>query len=107
LAVTLREQGEVPLPPYIRRAPDAVDRVRYQTVYARVEGAVASPTAGLHFTPELLAQLAADGVPAARVLLHVGPGTFRPVTAADPLEHRMDEEWFDLGAEAATTLAAA
>ena len=107
LAATLRERGEVPLPPYIRRAPDQVDRVRYQTVYARVEGAVASPTAGLHFSPELLAQLTAEGVTAARVLLHVGPGTFRPVTTADPLAHRMDEEWFDLGEDAVATLQAA
>ncbi len=107
LAATLRASGEVPLPPYIRRAPDARDRERYQTVYANVEGAVASPTAGLHFTPELLAGLERRGVRAARLLLHVGPGTFRPVTAADPREHRMDEEWFDLGEGAVATLAAA
>ena len=107
LAATLREHGEVPLPPYIRRAPEPVDRERYQTVYARIEGAVASPTAGLHFSPELLAELGRRGVGSARVLLHVGPGTFRPVTAENPLEHRMDEEWFELGAEAAAALSAA
>lgn len=104
LGAVLREQGEIPLPPYIRRPADEADRERYQTVYARVEGAVASPTAGLHFTPELLAALEADGVRSTRVLLHVGPGTFRPVTADDPAEHRMDEEWFEVTPEAATAL---
>ena len=107
LGAVLREQGEIPLPPYIRRSADEADRERYQTVYARVEGAVASPTAGLHFTPELLAALEAGGVRSARVLLHVGPGTFRPVTAADPAEHRMDEEWFEVTPDAAAALRAA
>ena len=107
LASTLRTQGALPLPPYIRRAPGAADAERYQTVFARVEGAVASPTAGLHFTEGLLSRLAVAGVGQARVVLHVGPGTFRPVTAADPREHRMDEEWFELSAEAAGTLRAA
>lgn len=107
LDAVLREHGEIPLPPYIHRDADASDRERYQTVYARVDGAVASPTAGLHFTPELLAALEAGGVGRARVLLHVGPGTFRPVTAADPALHRMDEEWFEVTPEAAATLAAA
>lgn len=103
----LRAHGAIPLPPYIRREPEAADVERYQTVYARVDGAVASPTAGLHFTPALLAALAAQGVGTARVLLHVGPGTFRPVTADDPARHRMDEEWFEVTAEAAAALAAA
>jgi len=107
LDAVLRAHGEIPLPPYIRRHPDSNDLERYQTVYARVDGAVASPTAGLHFTPELLAELAGAGVGAARVLLHVGPGTFRPVTAADPARHRMDEEWYEVTAEAAAALAAA
>lgn len=107
LGAVLREHGEIPLPPYIHRHAEASDRERYQTVYARVDGAVASPTAGLHFTPELLATLAGRGVGAARVLLHVGPGTFRPVTAADPALHRMDEEWFEVSVEAAAALAAA
>jgi S-adenosylmethionine:tRNA ribosyltransferase-isomerase len=107
LAATLREQGAVPLPPYIRRAPDADDRERYQTVYARIEGAVASPTAGLHFSPELLSTLESRGVRAARILLHVGPGTFRPVTAPNPLDHHMDEEWFELGGDAVAALAGA
>lgn len=107
LDAVLRERGEIPLPPYIRRAADAGDRERYQTVYARVEGAVASPTAGLHFTPSLLETLEARGIGTARLLLHVGPGTFRPVTAADPAEHRMDEEWFELPPAAAANLSAA
>jgi S-adenosylmethionine:tRNA ribosyltransferase-isomerase len=107
LDATLRAQGTLPLPPYIRHAAGAADGERYQTVYARIEGAVASPTAGLHFTPELLAALEAGGVRNVRMLLHVGPGTFRPVTAADPREHRMDAEWFELGAEAAAALNAA
>ncbi len=107
LDATLRAQGEIPLPPYIRRAPEADDRERYQTVFARVEGAVASPTAGLHFSDALLAQLAAQGVTRTTLLLHVGPGTFRPVTAEDPRAHRMDEEWFELAAPAAAALAAA
>ncbi|MFN8586333.1 MAG: tRNA preQ1(34) S-adenosylmethionine ribosyltransferase-isomerase QueA [Candidatus Eisenbacteria bacterium] len=104
LDAALRAHGEIPLPPYIRRAPEASDLERYQTVFARVEGAVASPTAGLHFTEPLLSSLEAQGVGHARVLLHVGPGTFRPVTTEDPREHAMDEEWFDVGAEAAARL---
>lgn len=104
LDAALRAHGEIPLPPYIRRAPEPSDLDRYQTVFARVEGAVASPTAGLHFTRTLLGDLESRGVGHARVLLHVGPGTFRPVTAEDPREHAMDEEWFDVGPEAAAKL---
>jgi S-adenosylmethionine:tRNA ribosyltransferase-isomerase len=107
LDAVLRERGEIPLPPYIHRAPEASDLDRYQTVYARVDGAVASPTAGLHFTPALLAALQAGGVGSARVLLHVGPGTFRPVSAPDPAQHRMDEEWYEVTPAAASELAAA
>jgi S-adenosylmethionine:tRNA ribosyltransferase-isomerase len=103
----LSARGEIPLPPYIHRAPEAADAERYQTVYARTGGAVASPTAGLHFTPEMLEALEAAGVGAARLLLHVGPGTFRPVTESDPARHLMDEEWFELPEAAATTLRAA
>jgi len=104
LEQVLAREGEIPLPPYLKRAATAEDRVRYQTVYAKVEGAVAAPTAGLHFSPELLERLARDGVSAARVLLHVGPGTFRPITAADPKDHRMDEEYFEVSEAAATML---
>jgi S-adenosylmethionine:tRNA ribosyltransferase-isomerase len=104
LRATLEAHGEVPLPPYIHRAPEPGDRERYQTVFARVEGAVAAPTAGLHFTPGLLASLEGAGVTIARVLLHVGPGTFRPISAADPREHSMDEEWYEVSAGAALAL---
>ena len=106
LAGALAAEGEIPLPPYIHRAADAADRERYQTVFARVDGAVAAPTAGLHFTPELLARLAARGVGEARVLLHVGPGTFRPISGGVE-GHRMDEEWFEVEAVAAARLTAA
>ena len=107
LDATLRARGEVPLPPYIRHAPTAEDLERYQTVYARVEGAVAAPTAGLHFSSPLLASLANAGVDRAAVTLHVGPGTFRPITADDPREHEMEEEWFEVGEAAAEALRAA
>ncbi len=107
LDATLRTSGELALPPYIHRAPDPGDRERYQTVFARVEGAVAAPTAGLHFSAQLLESLAARGVGNARAVLHVGPGTFRPITAADPREHRMDEEYFELNAASAQALVSA
>jgi len=107
LGRTLAEQGELALPPYIHHAPGPDDRVRYQTVYARVEGAIAAPTAGLHFTDELLRTLAAQGVAIARTVLHVGPGTFRPITASDPAAHGMDEEYYEVPAEAATALTGA
>ena len=101
----LRAQGEVPLPPYIHRAPAAADRERYQTVFSRIEGAVAAPTAGLHFSHELLNLLEASGISTARVLLHVGPGTFRPIAGNDPASHVMDEEWFEVGSHAVAHLA--
>lgn len=97
--------GHVPLPPYIERADAPADLERYQTVYARQEGSVAAPTAGLHFTPELLAALSAQGVRRADVLLHVGAGTFKPVEAEDPAEHQMHEEWYDMPADTAALLA--
>ncbi|MBI1799156.1 MAG: tRNA preQ1(34) S-adenosylmethionine ribosyltransferase-isomerase QueA [Candidatus Eisenbacteria bacterium] len=100
----LREHGEIPLPPYIHRAPESADRERYQTVYARLDGAVASPTAGLHFSHALLEDLARRGVRCSPVVLHVGPGTFRPITSGDPLRHLMDEEWFEVPATAADSL---
>lgn len=104
LDAALRAHGEMPLPPYIHRAPTADDDGRYQTVFARVEGAVAAPTAGLHFTEPLLAELAAAGVGHVPLVLHVGPGTFRPITAEDPSRHVMDEEWFDLSEASAERL---
>jgi S-adenosylmethionine:tRNA ribosyltransferase-isomerase len=84
--------GEVPLPPYIRRAPEAADRERYQTVFARDDGSIAAPTAGLHFTEELIARLARAGHELRFLTLHVGPGTFRPIVADDLAAHAMDAE---------------
>ncbi len=104
LGRTLHAAGEIPLPPYIHRASDARDRERYQTVYARVEGAVAAPTAGLHFTEVLLTALAARGIRSVPLVLHVGPGTFRPITVPDPSRHLMDEECYEVSAAAAATL---
>ncbi len=103
LADLLEQVGMPPLPPYIRRptGPLPGDKSRYQTVYAREPGAVAAPTAGLHFTPELLAELEAGGIGRAAVTLHVGPGTFRPVTADDVEAHRMDSERFEISADTA------
>jgi S-adenosylmethionine:tRNA ribosyltransferase-isomerase len=107
LAVALERFGEVPLPPYVAREATEADRERYQTVYARERGSVAAPTAGLHFTPEVLDALVAKGARIARLVLHVGVGTFRPVEAEDPAEHRMHSEWFSVPAEAAETINAA
>ena len=89
---TLARYGEVPLPPYIRRAPRHEDRERYQTVYAAHDGSVAAPTAGLHFTRDLLDRLRARGVALAEVDLHVGPGTFKPVETDDLAHHTMHAE---------------
>ncbi|MDO8547959.1 MAG: tRNA preQ1(34) S-adenosylmethionine ribosyltransferase-isomerase QueA [Nitrospirales bacterium] len=97
----VEKTGAVPLPPYIRRAPTEADRDRYQTVFARHPGAVAAPTAGLHFTEPLLDALNDKGVRTAYVTLHVGPGTFKPVACDDIREHRMDPEWFELPADTA------
>ena len=94
LEAALERHGHVPLPPYIARGDEAPDVERYQTVYAREAGSVAAPTAGLHFTPELLATLEGKGVRRAEVLLHVGAGTFKPVEADDLAAHVMHEEWY-------------
>lgn len=104
LDAVLERYGEVPLPPYVKRPATAADRERYQTVYARERGSVAAPTAGLHFTPELLAALEARGVELVRLVLHVGVGTFRPVETEDPAAHRMHAEWYRVPAEAADAL---
>ena len=96
--------GHVPLPPYIHR-PDAADDVsRYQTVYARERGSVAAPTAGLHFTPELLDAVASRGVRRVDVVLHVGAGTFKPVASDDPAEHVMHSEWYAVSTDAADAI---
>ncbi len=105
----LEAAGAMPLPPYIaaRRAADARDRSDYQTLFAQKSGAVAAPTAGLHFTPELRARLQAKGVQFAGVTLHVGAGTFLPVKAERVAEHRMHAEWGELGEETAAAIQAA
>lgn len=92
----LREQGAMPLPPYIKRPPDADDRERYQTVYAEEEGSIAAPTAGLHFTRELLKFLESSAVLVRSLTLHVGAGTFRLVKSDDPREHVMQTEPFEI-----------
>lgn len=97
----IKSYGVMALPHYIRRPAVAQDNESYQTVYARHEGAIASPTAGLHFTPELMDTLAERGIEISYVTLHVGIGTFKPVTADDPREHIMHEETYELTEEAA------
>jgi len=92
----MERYGAVPLPPYITRPADQQDRDRYQTVFAREDGSVAAPTAGLHFTPELLAEIQRRGVIVAEVVLHVGPGTFKPVEVEDPAQHVMHAEWYHI-----------
>jgi len=99
--------GEVPLPPYLDRPPEAADRERYQTVYARERGSVAAPTAGLHFTPQILAALDAAGVERAAVTLHVGYGTFKPVRVEDVEAHVVDPERYTIAADTAARLNAA
>ncbi|HEX5437923.1 MAG TPA: tRNA preQ1(34) S-adenosylmethionine ribosyltransferase-isomerase QueA [Gemmatimonadaceae bacterium] len=103
----IARHGHVPLPPYIERSDAPMDSERYQTVYAREPGSVAAPTAGLHFTPELLDALAAGGVRRADLVLHVGAGTFKPVEVDDPAHHRMHEEWYSLPEATAELLNAA
>jgi S-adenosylmethionine:tRNA ribosyltransferase-isomerase len=100
----LRKEGEVPLPPYIRRDPVQEDEERYQTVFAEPEGSVAAPTAGLHFTPEIIVRLEQEGCRIARITLHVGLGTFIPVKAEMPEEHVLEPEYFEVGEEAAQAI---
>ena len=98
---TLEKVGQVPLPPYIDRKPMEADKNRYQTIYAKEEGAVAAPTAGLHFTPELMSSIKNKGVEVLEILLHVGWGTFKGVEADDIREHKMDAEYYKISREAA------
>lgn len=101
----IQEEGSIPLPPYIRRDrgwDEQFDRERYQTVYARLEGSVAAPTAGLHFTPELMQKVTSRGCRFAPLTLHVGPGTFQPVRTENVEEHRMEEERFTVAESTAT-----
>ncbi|MDQ2860606.1 MAG: tRNA preQ1(34) S-adenosylmethionine ribosyltransferase-isomerase QueA, partial [Pseudomonadota bacterium] len=109
LDLAIAGRGAMPLPPYIasRRAEDERDRVDYQTVYAREDGSVAAPTAGLHFTPELMARLIERGVTVHFVTLHVGAGTFLPVKSERIADHRMHAEWGEVSAGVATALNAA
>jgi S-adenosylmethionine:tRNA ribosyltransferase-isomerase len=100
----LEREGHIPLPPYLEREDEAMDRERYQTVYARTPGSAAAPTAGLHFTSELLGAIEARGVRLARVTLHVGPGTFRPVETEAIGEHVMHGEHWILPAETAVAI---
>ena len=100
----LEEQGEMPLPPYIKRASTTDDRRWYQTLFARHEGAIAAPTAGLHFTPSLVSQLNMRGVRIATVTLHVGPGTFQPVSTERIEDHHMGEEAFSISGDAAEAI---
>ncbi|MEA3117098.1 MAG: S-adenosylmethionine:tRNA ribosyltransferase-isomerase, partial [Paraburkholderia sp.] len=92
----IERYGRLPLPPYIEHTPDASDEARYQTVFARQPGAVAAPTAGLHFDDALIARLDARGVERATLTLHVGAGTFQPVRVENIAEHRMHREWYEL-----------
>jgi S-adenosylmethionine:tRNA ribosyltransferase-isomerase len=100
-------QGEMPLPPYISRTPDSADRERYQTLYARVAGAVAAPTAGLHFGADIFAELEARRIAHAFVTLHVGAGTFQPVRADDIEGHEMHEEYLEVPEATCTAIKAA
>jgi S-adenosylmethionine:tRNA ribosyltransferase-isomerase len=103
----LERCGHTPLPPYIRRPDRPLDRERYQTVYAREAGSIAAPTAGLHFTPAVLARLRERGIETAEVVLHVGPGTFHPVTAERVEDHVVEPEPFSVPQETADAIAAA
>lgn len=105
----IRRSAELPLPPYIRRerGPDAADLERYQTVYASVPGSVAAPTAGLHFTHELIAALVAHGIEVAPVTLHVGPATFQPVRTEDLRQHELEGEAYSIGTGTVDAIAAA
>ena len=105
-AAVFESQGEMPLPPYLRRAPESWDRERYQTVYAREPGAVAAPTAGLHFDEATIEACRAAGVDTARVTLHVGAGTFQPVRADDVADHVMHAERAEVPAATCAAIAA-
>ncbi len=93
--------GQSPLPPYVKREPEAMDKERYQTIYARVRGAVAAPTAGLHFTKDLLRKIENKGVKIAPIVLHLGLGSFRPVNVEDLSRHKMDSEYYEISEDSA------
>jgi S-adenosylmethionine:tRNA ribosyltransferase-isomerase len=100
-----KDFGQMPLPPYIKRLPTDRDREWYQTVFAGEEGAIAAPTAGLHFTPQLLARFTERGIGIAKVTLHVGVATFKPVTVERIEEHQMGAEWVDVDDATVRTIA--
>ena len=103
----LEQIGHIPLPPYIARPDSPLDRERYQTVYAEARGSVAAPTAGLHFTPEILARIRERGIETANITLHVGLGTFQPVRVERVEEHTLHSESYSITAEAAAKIAMA
>ncbi len=103
---TLGQYGEVPLPPYLKRAPTDRDTEDYQTVFAKVDGAIAAPTAGLHFTESLFKTLTAQGIEVGMITLHVGPGTFQPVKVTDVERHHMHPEWASVSTETANRIRA-
>lgn len=107
VAAAIDRLGHVPLPPYVKRPDDSADRETYQTVYARVRGAVAAPTAGFHFTDRVLGELSARGVEKCEITLHVGPGTFRPVQVENIEDHVMDAEQFEISEPAARAITTA
>src|SRR4029453_1088725 len=96
--------GHVPLPPYIKRSDQPSDRDHYQTMFARVRGSIAAPTAGLLFTPDLVASLAAHGIERTSITLHVGYGTFKPIRTEDVMQHEMDEEHYEVSPAAADVI---
>jgi len=100
----LEKIGHVPLPPYIARSDEPADRERYQTVYARDRGSVAAPTAGLHFTPEILERMRERGIETAEITLHVGLGTFQPLHVENVEEHRLHREWYRISEGAAEAI---
>ncbi len=104
-AQAIEKHGHVPLPPYITRGDTAPDAERYQTVYATETGSAAAPTAGLHFTEQIIRELRANDVAMVDILLHVGAGTFKPVEVDDPSQHVMHEEWYEVPTSSAATLA--
>lgn len=101
LKAVLDSYGETPIPKYINREVEDIDKERYQTIFAKHEGAVAAPTAGLHFTPELMKRLMINGVDFAELTLHIGLGTFRPIEVEDLTKHKMEAEYFSLSQETA------
>ena len=103
-AEIIEQAGETPLPPYIKRKAGETDKERYQTIYAKYDGSVAAPTAGLHFTPAIFSSIAAKNISAASITLHVGAGTFKPVKAATLQDHPMHAEWIDVTAAAINKL---